>query len=104
MTMIIGDEREFATLQGARRIFSIRLMAPLIVASAAILAAMGSAVAQKTFYLDESTDFTGNGCENADLKRRHVAACEAGSTADGWTGQRFTNVNAWPQDYIEFDD
>lgn len=54
----------------------------------------------KTFYIDESTDFTGNGCENADLN--DVTSSLRESLADeGWSGSRFTNTLAWPHDFIE---
>ena len=56
--------------------------------------------AQKTYYIDESTDFTGNGCENVDLNDVTSSLRDA-LNSNGWTGQRFTNVNAWPQDFYE---
>jgi len=98
--MIIVDEFGSVRPMAVRRSLSMRLMAPFIVAGAALLATVDPGVAQKTFYLDESTDFTGNGCENADLNDV-TSSLRSRLTADGWTGQRFTNVNAWPQDYIE---
>jgi len=53
-----------------------------------------------TFYVDESTDFTGNGCQNADLN--DVTSSLRSSLVDnGWTGSRFTNSLAWPHDFIE---
>jgi len=64
-----------------------------------ILAAQ-PAWADKTYYLDESTDFSGNGCENADLNDV-TSSLQSSLNANGWTGQRWTNSNAWPQDYFE---
>lgn len=53
-----------------------------------------------TFFIDESTDFTGNGCPNADLN--DVTSSLRESLVDeGWTGFRFTNSLAFPQDFIE---
>lgn len=55
---------------------------------------------QKTYYIDESTDFTGNGCQNADLNDV-TSSLRNSLNANGWSGQRWTNWNAWPQDYYE---
>ncbi len=72
----------------------------LAVVGIAIFAAVNPAWSQKAYYIDESTDFTGNGCENADLN--DVTSSLRGSlVANGWSGQRWTNANAWPQDYYE---
>ncbi len=70
-----------------------------VMAVALILIALPLA-AQKTYYLDESTDFSGNGCENADLNTVTASLRDA-LNANGWSGSRFTNASAWPQDYYE---
>jgi hypothetical protein len=54
----------------------------------------------KTYYIDESTDFTGNGCENVDLNDV-TSSLRNSLNANGWTGQRWVNSNAWPQDFYE---
>jgi len=100
MIMRIDDELRSARRRGLGRNFSNRWIAPLIAAGVTVLAVANPAWAQKTFYLDESTDFTGNGCENADLNDV-TSSLRSRLNADGWTGQRFTNVNSWPQDYID---
>ena len=69
-------------------------------ATLAVLAVATPAWSDKTYYLDESTDFTGNGCENADLNDV-TSSLRGALDGNGWTGQRWTNANAWPQDYIE---
>lgn len=56
--------------------------------------------AGKGFYIDESTDFSGNGCENADLNDV-TGSLQTSLVNNGWTGQRFTNSSAWPQDFYE---
>lgn len=82
-------------------------MSPLKGASFALLACLlsfalagGAGAAGKNFYIDESTDFSGNGCENADLNDV-TSSLQASLVNNGWTGLRYTNVNAWPQDFIE---
>src|SRR5882757_7363484 len=54
------------------------------------------------YWIDESTDFTGNGCENADLNDV-TSSLRSRLDADGWTGTRWSNANAWPEDFIERD-
>ena len=56
--------------------------------------------AAKTFYMDESTDFTGNGCENVDLNTV-TASLRDMLVSFGWTGSRFVNPSAFPEDFIE---
>ncbi|HEX9942130.1 MAG TPA: hypothetical protein VGG03_08945 [Thermoanaerobaculia bacterium] len=66
------------------------------------LCLMGSlpAGAASTFYIDESLDFSGNGCQNADLNDVTSQLCDALRSA-GWAGTRWVDANAWPQDFIE---
>ncbi len=52
------------------------------------------------YWIDESTDFTGNGCQNADLNDV-TSSLKSRMDSDGWSGTRWTNANAWPEDYIE---
>jgi hypothetical protein len=52
------------------------------------------------YWIDESTDFTGNGCENADLNDV-TSSLKSRLDSDGWSGTRWTNANAWPEDFIE---
>ncbi|MGH7890100.1 MAG: DUF6345 domain-containing protein, partial [Thermodesulfobacteriota bacterium] len=54
------------------------------------------------YWIDESTDFTGNGCENADLNNV-TSSLKSRLDADGWAGTRWSNSNAWPEDFIEQD-
>jgi hypothetical protein len=54
----------------------------------------------KRYYIDESTDFTGNGCENADLNDV-TSSLRTSLDANGWSGSRFTNASAWPHDFFE---
>ncbi|WP_143473642.1 DUF6345 domain-containing protein [Flavilitoribacter nigricans] len=55
---------------------------------------------QATYWIDESTDFTGNGCENSDLNDV-TSSLRNRLNSDGWSGRRWTNTNAWPEDFIE---
>ena len=67
---------------------------------------VGLAVAPSTsfavhnYWIDESTDFTGNGCSNTDLNDV-TSSLKSRLDSDGWSGTRWTNANAWPEDYIE---
>src|SRR5262245_44890333 len=74
--------------------------ARIAVLAVMLLVAANPGWAQKTYYIDESTDFTGNGCENADLNDV-TSSLRSSLNSNGWSGQRFTNINAWPQDYME---
>ncbi len=64
------------------------------------VAALPGGATGKTFYIDESTDFTGNGCQNADLNDV-TSSLRSCLVSAGWSGQRFTNANAWPHDFFE---
>lgn len=52
------------------------------------------------YWIDESTDFTGNGCQNADLNNV-TSSLKSRLDSDGWGGTRWSNANAWPEDFIE---
>jgi hypothetical protein len=82
--------------------FSILMLrvAQLALVGIAILMTVKPVWSQKTYYIDESTDFSGNGCENADLNDV-TSSLRSSLDSNGWSGQRWTNVNAWPQDYYE---
>jgi len=55
--------------------------------------------APKTFYMDEGTHYSDIGmCKNEDLNTV-TASLATAMRADGWTGSRFVNELAWPQDY-----
>ena len=56
--------------------------------------------ASHTYWIDESTDFTGNGCQNTNLNDV-TSSLRSRLNSDGWSGTRWTNVNAWPEDFIE---
>lgn len=56
--------------------------------------------AAKSYYIDEGTDFTGNGCDIADVNTITESLQTSLITA-GWTGARNVNISAWPQDYWE---
>lgn len=89
----------FQESHGLRRLMSFGGFALLCAVVA--LGAPQQALAQtKTFFIDESTDFTGNGCENADLNDV-TSSLRSRLADDGWTGSRFVNAGAWPQDFYE---
>lgn len=59
-----------------------------------------SASAAQTYYIDEGTDFTGNGCEIADVNEI-TSTLETSLAAASWSGQRYVNSSAFPQDFWE---
>lgn len=74
--------------------------------AAAVLAALSAVLALTsearalTFWIDESTDFTGNGCDNDDINTV-TKSLNSELLNNSWTGSRFVNGNAWPQDFTE---
>lgn len=96
------DDGQFGLLASQRDDRNARTsrFLPLLVAGIVVLATTTPGWAQKAYYIDESTDFSGNGCENADLNDV-TSSLRDSLNANGWSGQRWTNVNAWPQDYYE---
>lgn len=86
-----NDGRITRQLRRARWLFALILVSVVMATPA---------FSQKTYYLDESTDFTGNGCENADLNTV-TASLQGALNASGWSGPRYTNASAWPQDFYE---
>lgn len=84
---------------GCRKIWLL-LSVQIAILGVTLLVATNNSWAQKIYYIDESTDFTGNGCENADLNDV-TSSLRRSLDSNSWSGQRFTNVNAWPQDFME---
>ena len=68
--------------------------------SSFLIGSMNAHASHETFWIDESTDFTGNGCENTNLNDV-TSSLRSALVSDGWTGTRWTNANAWPEDFIE---
>jgi len=61
------------------------------------LAGLAAPANASTYYIDESTDFTGNGCPNTDLNNVGAALKQA-LIDDNWSGEYFKKATAWPQD------
>jgi hypothetical protein len=80
----------------------LKLCFALAVATAGMVFAPVAIGAGPNYWIDESTDFTGNSCENDDLNDV-TSSLRSRLDADGWTGTRWTNANAWPEDFIERD-
>ncbi len=70
--------------------------------AALFLLATPSAASGPRYWIDESTDFTGNGCENANVNNV-TSSLKSQLDSDGWGGTRWANVDAWPEDFIERD-
>jgi len=76
----------------------VMLTLPFLIAS--LVSPEISLAAGKNYWIDESTDFTGNGCENSDLNNV-TSSLRNRLESDGWSGTRWSNQNAWPEDFIE---
>lgn len=90
--------RKLTADQPARR-QRVAILSLLLLPLSALLLA-GSAAAQRSYWIDESTDFTGNGCPNTDLNNV-TSSLRNRLNATGWGGTRWSNSNAWPEDFIE---
>jgi hypothetical protein len=73
---------------------------PCALAATAALLATGTVQAQKTYFIGESTDFTGNGCPSNDVATV-TESLQTALRADGWTGTRWVNADSWRHDFIE---
>jgi hypothetical protein len=76
-----------------------RLAALAIVAAALLLSS--SALATSSYYIDECTNYSnGTMCDIANVNTI-TASLQSQLSADGWSGSRFTEYSAWPQDFWE---
>jgi hypothetical protein len=66
----------------------------------AALAASSQSSAARRYYIEENTDFTGNGCEVTNLNTV-TSSLESYLVNQGWGGDRWTNSDTWPQDWRE---
>lgn len=56
-------------------------------------------IATRTYWIDETLDFTGNGCgNNADLNNV-TSQLQTRLNNNSWSGIRWADANAWPQDF-----
>lgn len=79
---------------GARRVV-------LAIVTVAGITASSGVVAAPTYYIDECTNYqNGNSCDIATVNTI-TATLQSALNADGWTGSRFTEFSAWPQDFWE---
>ena len=77
-------------------------------AAMATSAALGAAIAvycpfdanAHTYWIDEAMDF-GNGCPDAGDLNQVTGYLQTRLDAAGWSGTRWTESNAWPQDFME---
>lgn len=75
--------------------------AVLAVVAAGGVVASSSALAAPSYYIDECTNFqNGNSCDIATVNTI-TATLQTALNASGWTGSRFTEFSAWPQDFWE---
>lgn len=60
-----------------------------------------SARATSTYYIDECTNYqNGNACDIANVNTI-TASLQSALNNDGWSGSRYTEFSAWPQDFWE---
>jgi hypothetical protein len=78
---------------------SARAVTAALAAFSTLLVLAAEARAQ-TFWIDESTDFTGNGCVNDDINTV-TKSLNSELLSNSWTGTRYVNADAWPQDFTE---
>lgn len=72
---------------------------PSALAAVGLLISASSSAAPTTFYMDEVTRYSDiSMCRNADVNTV-TESLAAAMRADGWTGSRYVNASAWPQDY-----
>jgi hypothetical protein len=64
----------------------------------ALVAASDARGQAKTYMIEEHTNYVGNGCPNTNLNTVTSALRDRLNQA-GWTGLRYTNALAWPQDW-----
>ena len=76
-----------------------RLVASLTGCIAGLISLTASAQFS-SFWIDESTDFTGNGCQNSDLNNVG-GPLDTALRTDFWFGDYWLNPDAWPQDFLE---
>lgn len=84
-----------------RRSGRARAMAIALVAGVACLASREAGAVQLGYYIDEMTNYqNGNSCDIVDVNTI-TASLQTQLNSDGWTGDRYTEFSAWPQDYWE---
>lgn len=72
---------------------------PLAALCASIAMPIAASAAPLTFYMDEVTAYQGlSMCANSNLNTV-TASLATAMRSDGWTGSRFVNASAWPQDF-----
>jgi hypothetical protein len=70
-------------------------------ASAMTLTAYSAYALAPEYYIEEITDFTGNGCTNVDDTNEITWSLTQALNADGQNGSRWMNADSWPQDWWE---
>lgn len=90
------------TLHLARRVRRAAASPGLAAFAVVAAAAMSSdAVASPSYYIDECTNYlNGNSCDIATVNTI-TSTLQSALDTDGWTGRRFTEFSAWPQDFWE---
>jgi hypothetical protein len=71
------------------------------VLGAALFVASAPALAAQTYYIDEDTNYSnGNSCDIQTVNTI-TASLQTQLNTDGWSGLRYTEFSAWPQDFWE---
>ena len=77
------------------------LIMATICSSAMAGMAARNAHATKTYFIDEVTDYTGNGCGNNSDLNTVTSSLQTALNNTSWSGDRYTNGDSWPQDWWE---
>ena len=85
-----------------RRLLGLRLLHAMAVWGALQPLVSTSALASKTYYIDEWVDFPAPGmsCWQNDLNTV-TSSLQSAMAADLWSGLRYVDASAWPQDFWE---
>jgi hypothetical protein len=95
--MQMSDEQ-----RAARYLRHVRKTRCSVLSAAVLMSSLwvtGEARAQD-FWIDEATDFTGNGCPNDDVNTV-TKSLRSELVNNSWIGDRMVNADAWPQDFTE---
>jgi hypothetical protein len=78
---------------------AIRVTVGTGVSTALTLLVTGALAA--SYYIDESTNYEGHGCSTNDNLNAVTRELKDLLDGAGWTGSRWVNEDAWPQDFVE---
>jgi hypothetical protein len=78
-----------------------KLKSGIVAGLTSLLATSPVWAAGKTFYIDEVTSYPGGGCASNISLNVVTESLQTAMEGLGWTGHRYVNPDAWPQDFKE---